>query len=382
MTIQQHNKQPLALYVHVPFCARRCGYCDFNTYTPDQLPGHTISDYLAGIHAEIALAAQTMGKRSPARSVFFGGGTPSVLTAPQLAEILDDLGSTFRLSTDAEVTTEANPESVDAAWCAGLVRAGFNRLSLGMQSARPHVLTILDRVHTPGRALEVAALARSEGFSQISLDLIYGTPGESLDDWQASLDAALGAAPDHISAYSLIVEDGTALARRIRKGQLPRPDDDAAADKYLMAEATLTSAGLHNYEISNWSTAPATRSVHNLAYWRSHDWWGFGPGAHSHLAGERWWNRKHPRDWASALAGGQSPAQDREQLTPTERRHERVLLELRIVDGLPMDVLTETEKQRLSQFEAEELIVRDADRVRLTRSGRLLADAITRDLLD
>ena len=377
-----HVESPLALYVHVPFCAKRCGYCDFNTYTADQLGGHTIDDYLAGIHAEIALAARVLGSREPAISVFVGGGTPSVLRSAQLAEILDDLRSTFGLAPDAEVTTEANPESVDEAWCEGLLEAGFNRLSLGMQSAESHVLATLDRVHTPGRALEVAQLARRVGFGQISLDLISGTPGESMDDWRASLDAALSIAPDHLSAYSLIVEDGTALARRIRKGLVPRPDDDEAADKYLLAESVLTAAGLENYEISNWSTGEQTRSVHNLAYWRSHDWWGFGPGAHSHLAGERWWNRKHPRDWVAALATGASPEHDRETLTPEERRHERVLLELRIADGLPIDVLTVTEHQRLAGFVADGLVSIADGRARLTLAGRLLADAVTRDLLD
>ena len=294
--------------------------------------------------------------------------------------MLDVVRQHFHLEADAEVTTEANPESVSWESLNDLRAGGFTRISYGMQSASPQVLATLDRAHTSGRAVAAVAQARSAGFEDISLDLIYGTPGESLADWRHSVEVALSAEPDHVSGYALIVEDGTGLARRIRRGELPAPDDDDLADKYLLADELLSAAGLAWYELSNWAR-PGHPCRHNLAYWRSQDWWGIGPGAHSHINGVRWWNVRHPTRYAARLAAGQSPGQAREVLDAATRRVERVLLELRLASGLDADLLTQTERARAAELVSRGLL--EAGRLlRLTRSGRLLADAVVRDLLD
>ncbi len=383
--LAEASPRPFSAYVHVPFCASRCGYCDFNTYTAAELgaaPGASQRDYVAAVRAEIALARGVVGDAVGAlATVFFGGGTPTLLPAAALAEILGDLRATFGLAPDAEVTTEANPDSVTPASLAALREAGFTRVSFGMQSATPHVLALLERTHTPGRAMQAVAWAREAGFASVSLDLIYGTPGESLADWRASLDAALSAEPDHVSAYSLIVEEGTRFAARVRRGEVPLPEEDDLADKYALADATLTAAGLGWYEVSNWAR-PGHACRHNLAYWRSDSWWGFGPGAHSHVGGVRFWNVKHPRSYAERLASGASPAAGRERLTPHERRVERVLLEVRLREGLPLDVLRPGERARVPDAVARGLAENLGGRLVLTDAGRLLADAVVRDLLD
>ncbi|MGE5830433.1 MAG: radical SAM family heme chaperone HemW, partial [Micromonosporaceae bacterium] len=331
------GRQGFGVYVHVPFCASRCGYCDFNTYTPAELSGSvTTASYLASVLAEVELAGRVLAGAAPAvQTVFFGGGTPTLLPPDDLARILDRVAGVFGLAADGEVSLEANPESVDPVRLRQLRRAGFTRISLGMQSAAPHVLALLDRRHTPGRATAAAAEARAAGFDHVNLDLIYGTPGESADDFAASLAGAIGAGVDHVSAYALIVEEGTRLAARIGRGELPRPDDDVAADRYLAADAALSTAGFEWYEVSNWARGPAARCRHNLLYWRGGDWWGFGPGAHSHVGGVRWWNVKHPVAYAARLAGRQTPAHAREVLDPVQRHVEEVMLRLRLAEGLP-----------------------------------------------
>ena len=378
--------QPLGIYVHVPFCATRCGYCDFNTYTAAELgsgPGASRAGYVAAAIHELELAARVLGPDAPVvTTIFVGGGTPTLLPPDDLGRLVTAVRDRFGLAEDAEVTTESNPESIDAAGLCRLRELGFNRISFGMQSVVPHVLATLDRAHSPGRSQRVVAEARAAGFANTSLDLIYGTPGESLDDWLASIDAALAASTEHISAYALIVEEGTRLAARIRRGELPTPDDDDLSDKYLMAEERLTAAGHTAYEVSNWSTSLATRCRHNLGYWRSHHWWGVGPGAHSHVGGVRWWNVKHPRAYASRLAAGLSPSQAREVLSAEQRRVERVLLELRLADGLSTSVLTTAEQERLGDLLARRLAVLDDGMLILTTKGRLLADGVIRDLLD
>lgn len=375
--------KPLSIYIHVPFCATRCGYCDFNTYTSGELGSMSTDAYVEAALAEIRLARRVLGPTAPpVTTVFFGGGTPSLLPAGDLAKLLGEVRAQFGLAKDAEVTTEANPESVDRVKLDDWLAAGLNRLSLGMQSAVPHVLATLDRVHTPGRALQVADWAHQAGFDEVSLDLIYGTPGESLADWATSLEVALTACPSHVSAYSLILEPGTRLARRVARGELPVPDEDELADKYLLAERQLTASGLVNYETSNWSKGPAHRARHNMAYWLGHHWWGVGPGAHSHIGGVRWWNVKHPRGYAERLAAGRSPAQAREILDDESRRVERVLLELRLAEGLPLNVLTDSERRRAVRVVGDGLATLVNDRLTLTLRGRLLADAVVRDLLD
>jgi oxygen-independent coproporphyrinogen-3 oxidase len=317
----------------------------------------------------------------PVDTVFFGGGTPTLLPAADLVAMLAGVRDRFGLAPDVEVTTEANPESVDPASLAELRESGVTRVSFGMQSAAPHVLAVLDRRHTPGRSLEAVAEARAAGFDHINLDLIYGTPGESLDDWRASLEQALSAEPDHISAYALIVEDGTQLARRIRRGELPMPDDDDLADKYVLADDLLRSAGLEWYEVSNWATSEGARCRHNEIYWRGDTWWGIGPGAHSHVGGIRWWNVKHPAAYAGRLAEGVSPAHAREVLDDETRRVERVLLEIRLREGLSLDILDEGGLVAAKAAVDRDLAISESGRLVLTRTGRLLADAIVRDLL-
>jgi oxygen-independent coproporphyrinogen-3 oxidase len=359
---------PFGVYLHVPFCATRCGYCDFNTYTPGELGGETGPDAWAqAARREVAMAAATVDA-GPLQTVFVGGGTPTLLDPALLAAVLTDVRAAF--GTAAEVTVEANPETVTPALLDALLGMGVTRLSLGMQSAVPHVLAGLDRVHTPGRAVEAAALARRHGFAQVSLDLIYGGPGESDDDWRRSVETALTAAPTHVSAYALVVEDGTALGRRVARGELDAPDDDVLAGRYEVADDLLSGAGLPWYEVSNWGEP----CRHNEGYWRSHDWWGIGPGAHSHVAGTRWWNVRHPKAYAARLADGASPAQSREVLTAEQREAERVLLGIRLSDGLPSMPGAEA-------LVADGLLTRADDRIVLTRRGRLLADTVVRALL-
>ncbi len=379
--VAEVGQRPLSLYVHVPFCASRCGYCDFNTYTLGELgDARSPEAYVAAAFAELDLAVRVLGGQAPAVStVFFGGGTPTLLPARELAGLLAGIGERFGLAEGAEVTTEANPESVDPAYLHELKAAGFTRISFGMQPAAPHALEVLDRRHTPGRALEAVRWAREAGFTDVSLDLIYGTPGESMADWRASLDSALSAEPDHISAYSLIVEPGTRLAARVRRGELPMPDDDDHAERYLVAEDVLTAGGFAAYEVSNWArTGHACR--HNLAYWRGDHWWGVGPGAHSHVGRVRWWNVKHPRTYATRLAGRRTPAHARELLDDEARRFERVLLELRLAEGLPLGVLLPGERERVPGLVAEGLVVEQNGRLMPTLRGRLLADGVVERL--
>ncbi|WP_144119423.1 radical SAM family heme chaperone HemW [Catellatospora sichuanensis] len=372
------------VYLHVPFCASRCGYCDFNTYTASELGGADTEGYLEAVLAELALAAKVLPAPPRVDTVFVGGGTPTLLRPAQLGRMLEAIDRTWGLAAGAEVTTEANPESVDPASLRELRRAGFTRISLGMQSAAPGVLRILDRKHTAGRAPAAAVEAREAGFEHVNLDLIYGTPGETEDDFAASLAAVVGAGVDHVSAYALIVEDGTRLSARIRRGELASPDDDVAADRYLAAEAALSAAGLGWYEVSNWAADEAARCAHNLLYWQGGDWWGLGPGAHSHVGGVRWWNVKHPARYAARLTEGLSPGLGREVLTAEQRHTEDVLLRLRLVEGLPLDVLDPAGRAAAGQALADGLLEPSAyadGRAALTLRGRLLADAVVHSLL-
>jgi len=375
------------VYLHVPFCRVRCGYCDFNTYTAGELRGAKRTDYAGEAITEVGMARrilETTGVAArPVSTVFFGGGTPTMLPVTDLAAMLGSVIDAWGLAPGAEVTTEANPDSVDAEYLHALAAAGFTRVSFGMQSAVPHVLATLERTHDPDRIPLVVEWARQAGL-QVSLDLIYGTPGESIDDWRRSLDQALAQHPDHLSAYSLIVEDGTKLARQIRRGEVPQPDEDLQADMYELADAVLADAGFSWYEVSNWSRGPEFASRHNLAYWQGHDWWGVGPGAHSHVGGVRWWNVKHPAAYAERIAAGNSPGAGREVLDAETRRVERVLLQSRISEGLPVDVLTADGRTAVAGLIADGLVDGAsalAGVIRLTLRGRLLADAVVRRLL-
>nr|WP_221185361.1 radical SAM family heme chaperone HemW [Flexivirga oryzae] len=379
----------LGVYLHVPFCRVRCGYCDFNTYTATELGGHGagVGTYADAALAELDLAQRVLGERAPAVStIFIGGGTPTMLAARDLGRMVSGVSSRFGLQPDAEVTTEANPDTVDGAVAEALASGGFTRVSLGMQSAVPHVLSTLERTHDPASVVRAARAVQAAGL-QVSLDLIYGTPGESLDDWRRSIDAALALEPDHLSAYALVVEEGTKLAAQVRRGQVRMPDDDDEASKYEYADRALSDAGLEWYEISNWALCPDARCRHNELYWRGDNWWGIGPGAHSHVGGVRWWNVKHPAPYADRVLAGGSPGAGRELLTADQAYDEQVLLGIRLTDGLPLVVLDDRGRDAVAALIADGLLdgaaaVRRDDAVaRLTLRGRLLADTVVRRLL-
>ncbi|MGD0241710.1 MAG: coproporphyrinogen-III oxidase family protein [Streptosporangiaceae bacterium] len=399
------GQRPFGLYVHVPFCTTRCGYCDFNTYTAAEL-GSGSATVSPASYPDLAIAELRFARRVLANpdepnpdkpnpdkhradvsvsTVFFGGGTPTLLPPAAFGRVLRAVEDEFGLAPGAEVTTEANPESVDAASLSELRAQGVTRISFGMQSAVPGVLAVLDRVHRPGRPAQCAAWARQAGFEHVSLDLIYGAPGESDADWRRSLDAAVAAGPDHVSAYALTVEAGTRLAARVRRGELAAPDDDVLADRYLAADEILTAAGYGWYEISNWARAASSRCAHNLLYWTGGDWWGIGPGAHSHVGGTRWWNVRHPHRYAARIAAGASPGQAREILTEDERQLEQVMLLVRLAEGCPAGILGPAGRANTESVVADGLAEASAladGRIVLTRRGRLLADAVTRKLTE
>jgi len=392
VTLEAAYGQPFGVYVHVPFCDVRCGYCDFNTYTAAELgTGVSRGSYADTVVHEIRLAANVLtegdvlgGRIPPVSSIFFGGGTPTVLPAEHLGLVIAEIAEQFGLADGVEISTEANPESVTQGYFAKLREAGFTRVSIGMQSAVPQVLEVLDRQHRPGRPQAAVAEARRAGFDHINLDLIYGAPRESDADWQTSLDAAISARPDHISAYALVVEPGTALARQIKAGILPAPDDDVLADRYIMADETLRTAGYKWYEVSNWAASPAGRCRHNELYWTDANWWGVGPGAHSHVSGVRWWNVKHPVRYTALVQAGRSPAAGRETLGPAARYTERVMLGIRMREGLSMTELSDQARASVPQLTSWGLLEHDsaaAGRLVLTQRGRLMADAVVRELL-
>ncbi len=386
------GQRPFGIYVHVPFCVTRCGYCDFNTYTPAELGGRaggsavSPESYASLAIAEIAFARAALGpEQIPVSTVFVGGGTPTLLAPAALGAILRAVDAEFGLAPGAEVTSEANPESVDAARLGELRAQGVTRMSFGMQSAVPGVLAVLDRVHSPGRPAQCVAWARAAGFEHVSLDLIYGTPGETAADWRRSLAAAIDAGPDHVSAYALTVEAGTRLAARVRRGELAAPDDDVLAERYLAADDELAAAGLTWYEISNWATGAPARCAHNVLYWTGGDWWGIGPGAHSHVGGTRWWNVRHPAAYGARIGAGVSPGQAREVLSGTERQLERVMLLIRLAQGCPVTELGPAGRAGAAAVVADGLADRAAyarGRIVLTRRGRLLADTVARALTE
>jgi oxygen-independent coproporphyrinogen-3 oxidase len=376
--------RPFGFYVHVPFCASRCGYCDFNTYVPGERGAEQAGGYVAAVLAEIDLAAQVLASALPrVDTVFFGGGTPTLLAAGDLGRILRRIDERFGLAPGAEATTEANPESVDPRTLEALRAAGLTRISLGMQSAVPRVLAILDRAHSPGRPQAAVSEARAAGFEQVSLDLIYGTPGESADDWRRSLDAALSAGPDHLSTYSLIVEPGTRLAAQVRRGELAVPAEEVIVDRFETTERVLADAGMAWYETCSWATGEAAWCRHNLGYWSGGDWWGAGPGAHSHIGGVRWWNLLHPQAWIERLANAASPAAARETPGEDELRLERVMLGLRLRTGVALRALTLAGRAAAERHVADGFLEpadHAAGRAVLTTRGRLLADPVTIDL--
>lgn len=393
-SIAAGDPRTFSLYVHVPFCTVRCGYCDFNTYTAEDLgPGASRTSYSDTAMSEINFAASALRSSDIAErllhTVFFGGGTPTLLPAADLVNILQQAIRQWGIAADAEVTTEANPDSVTRESLRELASGGFTRVSFGMQSAVPHVLATLDRTHQPENVPTAVAWAREAGL-EVSLDLIYGTPGESLDDWRTTLNAAMELKPDHISAYGLIVEAGTKFGTAVKRGTQDDTDPDDQADKYLLAEQMLAAQGYRWYEVSNWAYDPEgigqNQARHNLAYWRDQDWWGIGPGAHSHLAGVRFWNAKHPAAYAQRLATGVSPAVGREIPDEDARYLEKIMLGVRLAEGL--DITSLREDQRGAGGEVPRLIADGLidgkavlhGKIVPTLEGRLLDDAITRRL--
>ena len=382
------DERAFGVYLHVPFCTVRCGYCDFNTYTAVELGGGASqASYAQTARREVDLAARVLTDaalpRREVSTVFVGGGTPTVLPADDLVGMLRAIEDTWGLADGAEVTTEANPDSVTPQSLATLAAGGFTRVSFGMQSAVPHVLRTLERTHDPARIPDVVRWARDAGLD-VSLDLIYGTPGESLEDWRTSVEAALATGVDHVSAYALVVEEGTRMAVQVRRGELVLPDADDQATKYELADDLLTEAGLGWYEVSNWARGAQHACRHNLAYWRGDDWWGIGPGAHSHVGGVRWWNVKHPRAYASRLEAGLSPAAGREVVDGEAAALERLMLHVRLAEGMPVQELTHDERPRVAALVADGLVdgraLLTGRRLVLTRRGRLLADLVVRTL--
>ncbi|CCE54838.1 MAG: radical SAM family heme chaperone HemW [Corynebacterium casei] len=372
-------KDTFGLYIHVPFCATRCGYCDFNTYTPGELgsPRDLTGPYLDALERELELAAAKVNR--PADTIFVGGGTPSLLGGEGLTRVLNAARNTFGISEGAEVTTESNPESTSPEFFAQIKDAGFTRVSLGMQSAASHVLQVLERAHTPGRPFAAAKEAKAAGFEHVNLDMIYATPSETDDDLRRTLDLALETGVDHISAYSLIVEDGTRMARKVKKGELPMPDQDTMARRYDIIADTLDNAGFGWYEVSNWAKEGG-ECRHNMIYWRDHDWWGAGPGAHSHLGDQRFYNVKLPGRYINMVGADELPIADTETLTDSEHHMEKIMLGLRLREGIDRTLLSDKAQPMIDGFIDRGLLADDTS-LHVTRSGRLLADGIITDLL-
>lgn len=376
----------LSFYIHVPYCIRRCGYCDFNTYTPAELSissglNQISRNYVDLVIQEISFAKSVVGDRS-IPTIFFGGGTPTLMEPSDLGRVITVLSDNFDVLEDVEITIEANPDSVSLEKLTRLRALGINRISFGMQSAVQHVLATLDRTHDPKNVIRAVLWAKESGFAEINCDLIYGAPGESMSDWECSVDTALSLPVTHISAYALIVEDGTKLAKQVERGEVTMPDDDETADKYLLADDRFEAAGLHWYELSNWSK-PGSESRHNIGYWKGVDWWGVGPGAHSHIGGRRFWNVKHPSAYADRIIYTGDPKHSEELLDDTQKWNEEVMLGIRLVEGIERSAFTPEQLVILEDFRQDGHVIESAwerNRVVLSRSGRLLADRIVREI--
>ena len=371
--------QNMSFYVHIPYCIKRCGYCDFNTYTPSELQDGATLEIVSNDYIDAVLRELDTAPKDTVPTIFFGGGTPSLLPADDLGRVITAIKNRNGFAPDCEITLEANPDSVTAEKLAQYLKVGFNRISFGMQSAKPHVLAVLDRTHNPANVEKAISMARATGFKSISVDLIYGTPGESLDDWRETVNAALALDIDHISAYALIVETGTKLAAQIKRGDLTMPIDDLMADMYLLVDQMCEEAGLTWYELSNWSK-PGHECRHNIAYWQNKNWWGLGPGAHSHVDGKRFWNLKHPTTYKQKLFAGESPILDSELLTAEQIKDEAILLGIRMREGLEIALLQPHQLEVLSEYRHNGFVEINEDRVLLTPTGRLIADRIVREI--
>ncbi len=379
---------PLSFYVHIPYCLRRCGYCDFNTYTPSELKSggdlaSVSTGYIDQVLKEIELARSAVKSSEAIPTIFFGGGTPTLMEVADLGRVLEALERNFGFSKDIEITIEANPDTVTKEKLAALRAIGINRISFGMQSAAPHVLAVLDRTHNPENVIKATNWAREVGFEEVSVDLIYGSPGESIANWEATIDAAISLPITHISAYALIVESGTKLAAQVKRGEVIIPDDDQTADKYLLADKKFSEAGFTWYELSNWAK-PGSPCRHNIAYWESANWWGLGPGAHSHLDGVRFWNVKHPAAYKERIESGTTPVQESETLTESQKESERILLAIRMPLGMPKESIDNSRYPVLEEYLASghlDSTLWESGRLGLTLSGRLIADRIVQEII-
>ena len=378
----------LAFYIHIPYCVKRCGYCDFNTYTPAELKISTgleqvSSSYIDLLLQEIDSVREQIDGEITVPSIFFGGGTPSLMQPNDIGRVISKIKTEFDLPLNSEITLECNPDTVTKDSLENFKKVGINRVSFGMQSAVPHVLATLDRTHKPENLAQATTWANEVGISEISVDLIYGTPGESITDWQTSIDSALALPITHISAYALIIEEGTKLAAQIKRGEVPEVDDDLVADKYLIADKAFKEAGFEWYELSNWSK-PGSESKHNMAYWNGDNWWGAGPGAHSHLDGKRFWNVKHPNLYKERIQNKQSAVADSEVLKKDQIESERLMLLLRLPSGIEKQTLNQIQLSELSEFVESGHLDRanwNQGRASLTLNGRLIADRILRKIL-
>jgi oxygen-independent coproporphyrinogen-3 oxidase len=373
------KNKPFSLYVHVPYCSKRCGYCDFNTYTPSELDrDDQIQSWLQSAIKETIFARKILGESLTVDTIFFGGGTPSLLEASVIKEFINNVSKHFKLKKDLEITLEANPDTITQSKAEDWLKAGINRISLGMQSSATNVLQVLDRTHNPANVLSSVEILKKAGFTNFSLDLIYGTPGESLEDWANSLKDAITINPPHISAYSLVIEPGTKMGSQLSRGEIKAVSDDDAADKYQLAEKLLNENGYSWYEISNWAKENK-ECQHNLNYWKGNNWWGIGPGAHSHINGVRWWNQKLPKNWRESLDKDQSPALAREKLTNEQIRNEEVMLLSRLKTGINRSDFDQKNVEKL----IEDKLVNDVSgKLELTLEGRLLADVVFRQLTE
>jgi oxygen-independent coproporphyrinogen-3 oxidase len=370
----------LSFYVHIPYCIKRCGYCDFNTYTPSELQDGASLEIVSNDYIDAVLLELNSAPTDPVPTIFFGGGTPSLLPANDLGRVITAIKARNTVIDDCEISLEANPDSVTEEKLQGYIAAGFNRISFGMQSAQPHVLAVLDRTHNPENVRKAVDMARIAGFQSVSVDLIYGAPGESLSDWAATVKEALSLNIDHISAYALIVEEGTKLAAQIKRGEYTMPDDDLMADMYLLIDQQCLQHGLKWYELSNWSR-PGHQCRHNIAYWKSNNWWGLGPGAHSHIDQKRFWNVKHPNAYKEKVFAGISPIKDSEVLSDEERKSEYIMLAIRMPEGVKKAALTVAQYERTMEYIKSGHVIERESSISLTPSGRLIADRLTHEML-
>ena len=370
----------LSFYVHIPYCVRRCGYCDFNTYTPSELQDGATLEIVSNDYIDAVLKELDAAPLDVVPTIFFGGGTPSLLPAKDLGRVITAIKARNGVTEDCEITLEANPDSVTQEKLNEFIAVGFNRISFGMQSANPEVLKVLDRTHNPENVRKAVDMARIAGFKSVSVDLIYGAPGETLSDWAATVKEALSLNIDHISAYALIVETGTKLAAQIKRGECTMPDDDLMADMYLLVDQQCLQHGLRWYELSNWSK-PGHQCRHNIAYWKSNNWWGLGPGAHSHIDQKRFWNVKHPNAYKEKVFAGLSPIKDSEVLTDEEKKSEYIMLAIRMPEGVKKAALTVAQFERSMEYIKSGHVIERAEALVLTPKGRLIADRLTQEML-